>query len=307
MRSRHLTWTGIAFGVLLFARPEAHAFSPVRPPESPARQFVGNGVYPATASGCYSTPVTWADIPMQSNTGTFLTAPTVVGVYWPAPSGGPGSDPQVRALFGDFVTDLFNGPYWNATMPQYVGTAHGNYQSSVDITTLLTLTPSATVDRNTIAPELDAQVRAGVLPAYTAGGNTIYVVHFPPGVTIVDTGGIGDSCVQWCAYHDIYVVNFQPEFTFSVHPDFSQNASCAASCGLGTAFDSYMQVLSHELFETVTDPWAPNGWENTCLAGEEVADVCEGSKFFVPRRTSSSGSPQCPNRWPMSSVFSNAA
>lgn len=309
MGSRSLKWTGIALGVWLVARPEAHALSPVRRPESPdSTQFVGNGVYPATTSNCYSAPVLWPDIRMQSNSGTVMTAPTVVGVYWPAPSGGPGTDPQVRALFGDFVTDLFNGPYWNATMPQYVGTAHGNYQSSVDITTLLTLTPSATVDRNTIAPELVAQVQAGVLPAYAAGGNTIYVVHFPPGVTIIDPGGIGESCVQFCAYHDFYVVNFQLAFTFSVHPDFTQNATCASGCGLGTVFDRYMQTLSHELFETVTDPWLPNGWENDCTGGqEEVADVCDESKFFVPRRTSSSGSPQCPNRWPMSSIFSNAA
>ena len=311
MRNRNLAWIGIALGVLLFPRPEAHAWSPVRTPDS--RQVVGNGVYPAASSACYSQPGEWTLIPMTPASGLFMTAPNVVGVFWPPPPGGSGPDPHVRTLFGDFATDLFNGPYWNAVMPQYIGSAHGIYQSSVDLTTLLTLTPSATVYVASIGPELDAQVQAGVLPPYDATGNTIYAVHFPPGITITDVTtpthvSIGTSCVQWCGYHDFHFQSSPFELlTWTVLPDFSQNAACAASCGQGTPFHTYMQVQSHELFETVTDPYSV-GWVNRCPGGgEEVADVCELDAFFVPRRTFSSGSPQCPTRWSMQSIFSNAS
>jgi hypothetical protein len=161
----------------------------------------------------------WGTTSRKRGPGFILTAPSVVGVFWPAAPGGPGPDPQVRGLFRDFVTDLFNGP--------------GLHDKYVNLTTL----------------------------------------RF---------------------------------FAYTLEPDISQNAGCQAGCGLGRPFDIYMEVLSHELFETVTDPY-DNGWLNGCGSGEEeVADVCSDAKFFVPRRTSTSGSPQCPNRWGLSAIFSNA-
>jgi len=146
----------------------------------------------------------------------------VGGVFWP---GAQSPDYQVHTLFPDFVTDLFNGPYWSAVMPQYVGSAHGVYQKSVDITTLLTLAPSTTVLVRSVAGELVAQQKAGVLPAPDSQGNTIYVVHFPPGITIFDDDinhSIGTSCVDFCAYHDHYYNGTEPRsFPFIVMPDIS--------------------------------------------------------------------------------------
>lgn len=277
-------------------------------------QIVGNGIYPATTSHCYPDPRSWNLIPFNAGLGQFLTAPTVVGVYWP---GTQSPDYQVHTLFPDFVTDLFNGPYWSAVMPQYVGSAHGVYQKSVDITTLLTLAPSTTVHARYIGAELVAQQKAGVLPAPDSQGNTVYVVHFPPGITITDDNytvgsvthsSIGTSCVNFCAYHDFFFDLNEPRyFPFVVMPDISQNAGCLAGCGTGTAFDRYTEVLSHELLETASDPYG-TGWTNdTVCASEEIADVCEANLFHVPRRTSTVGTPLCPNRWAMNSVFSNAA
>lgn len=266
--------------------------------------FVGDGLYPAVDSACYSYPVLWGSIPPQEDNGIVLVDPVVVGVFWP---GAVAVDASSRALFPDFVKDLFDGPFWAAEMPQYVGASHGSYRSSHDIT-LLTLAPSTTVLVSQIGPELAAQVAAGGLPAATV--NTMYVVHFPPGITITDPGGIGTSCVQFCAYHDYaYVVpgDVNTRFTFTVQPDFTQNAGCQTGCGLGAPFDKYTEVLAHEIIEATTDPQPPNGWENACLGGEEVADVCESDLFYTPRLTASSGAPQCPNRWAMQAIYSNAA
>jgi hypothetical protein len=322
MSPRVVSRFAVLIGILVLAT--AHAF-PIPLVKSSARnastftpQIVGNGVYPATTSGCY--PTLPAMIPMDPTSGIFLNAPIVVGVYWP---GAQSPDYRVHTLFPDFVTDLFNGPYWSAVIPQYLGSAHGVYQTSVDIPALLTLAPSTTVHTRYIAAELVAQQRAGVLPSPDPQGNTIYVVHFPPGITITDDTytytdsqghlvthvSIGTSCVDYCGYHDFYFDLSEPRyFPFVVMPDISQGAGCLAGCGTGTAFDRYTEVLSHELFESATDPYA-TGWTNACAAGggEEIADVCEANLFHVPRRTLSPGTVLCPNRWAMSSVFSNAA
>ena len=317
------TWLGVVVGMLAVAT--AHALPiPLAKPSARASsasyfQVVGNGVYPPASSGCYASASQWPSIPF-TNGGLIPAAPSVIGVFWP---GAQAPDPSVHALFGDFVTDLFNGPYWNATMPQYMGPAHGTFQTNVDIHTLLTLAPGTTVHSRTIAGELLAPQAAGVLPRADSLYNTIYVIHFPPGTNIVDETyeyvdfagrtvthiNMGASCVQYCAYHDAYI-NVNPSltlFSYVVMPDFSQNAGCAAGCGSGTPFEVYTEVLSHELLETVTDPFG-TGWLNNCAAGEEeIADVCSPYRFSVPRRTSTPGTPVCPNRWAMSAVFSNAA
>jgi hypothetical protein len=203
-----------------------------------------------------------------------------------------------------------------------VGSAHGTFQSSVHITTLLTHTPTTTVRVRDIDLELVAQQKAGVLPAPDSHWNTVYVVHFPPGITIADSDysytdifghpqthiSIGTSCINFCAYHDYYFDPLEPRvFPFVVMPDLSQDAGCIAGCGSGTSFDRYTEVLSHELLETVSDPFG-TGWMNNPLCGsEEIADVCEAFLFHMPRRTSTPGTPRCPNSWAMNSVFSNAA
>jgi hypothetical protein len=322
MTPRIATRFAVLLGMLVAAAAQA---SPVPLVKSSAGgtstssfQVVGNGVYPASGSRCFGATSQWPSIPF-TNGGQVLTAPSVVGVFWP---GAQSPDPYVHALFGDFVTDLFNGPYWTAAMTQYMGSAHGTFQSSVDLPTLLTLQPSNTVRVRTIVGELLAQQAAGVLPQPDAQFNTIYVLHFPPGVTLIDSTyeyvdfagrlvthiDIGTSCVQYCAYHDQYInTNPLQLFAFVVMPDLSQNAACLTGCGSGTAIDVYTKVLSHELFESVSDPFG-TGWLNTCSLGEEeIADVCPSYVFRVPRRTATPGTPQCPNRWAMSSVFSNAA
>lgn len=308
--TRMKTWWAVAIGVLAVTSVQARPIPLVKASAvtgaTSLPQLVGNGVYQATTSVVFASPSQWPLIPF-TNGSQPMTAPIVVHVFWP---GASTPDPQMHALCGDFVTDLFDGPYWNATMPQYMGSAHGAYQSRVDLPSLLTLAPSATVHSRYIGAELLAQQQAGVLPVADTLLNTVYVVHFPPGITItdetyqyVDYAGrltthvsIGTSCLQYCAYHDEYI-SYPPlrAFAFVVMPDFSQNSSCSGSCGYGSPFDVYTEVLSHELFETVTDPYG-TGWFDSPPAGEqEIADVCEQWKFYVPRRTSTPGTPRCPS------------
>lgn len=95
--------------------------------------------------------------------------------------------------------------------------------------------------------------------------------------------------------------------THIVMPDFTQNNSCNDQCGTGTAFDTYTEVPSHELFETASDPYGL-GWLDDCTVGQEkIADICSAYAFHVPRRTATTGTPARPNRWAMTPVLSLAA
>jgi hypothetical protein len=322
---RRLTWLGAMLGVLAVAGAQARPIplvkSSSRAPGTVNAGFlvVPNGAYPETSSPCWDPVVPHASLEMIFG-GILQPAPVVIGVYWP---GLQPPDPMVHTLFKDFATDLFNGPLWNAVMPQYMGSVHATVLPNIDLPSLLTVSLGNTVHSRDIAPELRAQIAAGVLPRDSM--NYVYVLHFPPGVNIVDETynyidnfgnpqlhvNIGSSCVQYCAYHDMdlrITPTSSPDFiAFVVMPDFTQNASCLTGCGTGTPFDVYTKVLSHELLETVSDPYGV-GWFNTCPAGsEEIADPCTEYQFYVPRRVSTPGTPRCPQQWALSSVFSNAA
>jgi hypothetical protein len=63
-----------------------------------------------------------------------------------------------------------------------------------------------------IQTELANDVATGALPPPHAdpegGVDTIYMVYFPPGTSIVGPGAAGISCSQFCAYHDTFSATF---------------------------------------------------------------------------------------------------
>jgi hypothetical protein len=108
--------------------------------------------------------------------------------------------------------------------------------------------PASTALTNVdIQTELGKLIDAGKVPAPTA--DTLYMVHFPPGVSI-DLDGSG-SCVVFCAYHNTFVHNGVNVY-YGVMPD--QGGSCAGGCGPDpSTFNNLTSVSSHELIESVTD------------------------------------------------------
>jgi hypothetical protein len=287
---------------------------------------VAQGTFDPTASICWNpggttaSPVT-TDRPLISmvdpHCPCYLQAPQVINVFWPGPNGPVQT--LVTTLMPDFLNDLFASQQWQTVLPQYVGAlAPSVSTASVTLVKLLTMAMSNTVYAATISSELYAQITAGALPPPLPSGDTYYVVHFPPLVTIVDQDSpghvsIGTSCVQWCAYHDFYTnVTNNPAtgaptfFTFSVHPDMSQSPGCLAGCGVGDMIEIYTQVVSHEVTETVTDPYNA-GWKNACPVGaEEIVDVCAFTNFLFPRQLYVGGTPE-QRTWGYQSTFSNAA
>jgi hypothetical protein len=122
------------------------------------------------------------------------------------------------------------------------------------------ITPSAansgsSITDSNIQSEIQSQIAAGHLPAPATdtGGNvnTIYMVYFPPGVTITDPNA-GTSCVQFCAYHSTFNSSnlYVP---YGVIPDFGAGSGCDSGCGTGTQWQNVISTSSHELAESVTD------------------------------------------------------
>jgi hypothetical protein len=135
-----------------------------------------------------------------------------------------------------------------------------------------------------IGKELVAQIRKGALPA--ADANTVYLIHFPPGVSI-DLGGSG-SCQAggFCGYHNT-LRSGRTHLRYAVIPDMSAGSGCDTGCGGSTPFAAVTSVASHELVEAITDPdvglarrlAAPLGWYDA--SNGEIGDICAGHEGTV--------------------------
>ena len=115
--------------------------------------------------------------------------------------------------------------------------------------------------------ELLKQINAKILPG--ADVNTVYMIYFPPGITI--TLGSLQSCSSFGAYHEGFTDTKDGSVFYGVMPD----------CGF--SFDEFTSVSSHELAEATSDPFPtpgshphyPQAWNTS--GGEEIGDLCEGS------------------------------
>lgn len=157
---------------------------------------------------------------------------------------------------------------------------------------------SCTITDAQIETELDNQLNAHRLPTPVQDpqGNfdTIYMVYFPPGVTIILAPGV-NSCQNFgfCAYHSSNALSLQPKFLYGVFPDFGPTSGCSAAlggCGNGNSHQNLTSVSSHELGEAVTDaqvgnfngnaPAPPLAWIDQ-VSGEEIGDFCNQNQAQI--------------------------
>jgi hypothetical protein len=142
--------------------------------------------------------------------------------------------------------------------------------------------PSSTSITNAdIQTELQKLIEDGTVPQNDA--NTLYMFHFPPGVSI-DLDGSG-SCEVFCAYHNTMKIGSDMVY-YGVMPD--QGGACAGGCG-GDAdqFNNLTSVSSHEFSEAVTDPGvglatgnaAPLAWYDQ--TNGENGDICVAEESVI--------------------------
>jgi hypothetical protein len=153
----------------------------------------------------------------------------------------------------------------------------GTYAGTITISPAVT---SGTLADEDIQKEIQAQVDAGKLPAPT--DNTLFMIHFPPGMTLTiddGNGGRASSCEQFCAYHEGFKSPKGQNTFYGVIPDLD-SFSCSMGCGANSA-DRFTTSASHEVTEAITDgfptpgttPNYPQAWNSA--DGNEVSDLCQ--------------------------------
>ncbi|MHB2026797.1 MAG: hypothetical protein ACYCPQ_09225 [Elusimicrobiota bacterium] len=209
--------------------------------------------------------------------GPVISHAKVYAVFW-----GEGVAPEIQSRIGAFYSNILNSGYmdWlseygtNITAingrpgtNQTIG--RGSFAGSVMITPK---NSSLSLTDGMVQREIEAQIAAGMLAAPSA--DTLYMVYFPPGVTIsIDST---QSCSDFCAYHEGFKSKNGASIYYGIMPD------CGSMCGVGgSAFDGITATSSHETIEAVTDPFPtpgtnpayPQAWNTT--TGDEIADICE--------------------------------
>ncbi len=206
--------------------------------------------------------------------GPVISNVRVHDVFW-------GSGVQYQSELDAFYAAITNSAYFDwldeyATPKQHIG--RGSFAGSfVDHAA-----PSGdTITNQQIQDELGRLLDAGSLGK--RGANDLYMVYFPPGVTITMEDG-SQSCVQFCAYHSTFV-HKKHDIYYGVVPDLG--GACAGGCGSGAQLDNTTAASSHELVEAVTDAAVglaksyapPLAWydENN----GEIGDICVGHDATV--------------------------
>ena len=217
--------------------------------------------------------------------GKVLSSVHLVPVFW-----GPNVDKTVQAKLPAFYQDFAGSAVFDwlseydtniksqsgkAGTGQHIGRGSGG--------AAVTITPSikgSTVSDAQIQTELTAQIAAHKLPAPTA--NTLYMVHFPPKVTIKN--GSGTSCRDFCAYHG----TTRKEVYYGVLPDQGPGSGCEKGCGPGASQVETLTIsASHEIVEAVTDPgvglaskmgpplaWYDPSKDSAGAERAEIGDIC---------------------------------
>jgi hypothetical protein len=122
---------------------------------------------------------------------------------------------------------------------------------------------------------------------FGTGYHDVYHVFVPPGTDVCTSptscySPDNPSTFRFCAYHGAVTFSDIGHVIYSVEP-YQNVPGCALSGALpnGVVTDSTASVLSHELFELITDPDL-NAWWNRVdldLRGAEIGDICQRAIF----------------------------
>lgn len=248
--------------------------------------------------------------------GPVISNAHVVEVLWGSGSFltqvSQGGTPSISSFYGDILGT--NSGYINL-LSQYNTPVSGGTNQTIGNGTfdgLFQIVPSitsTTVDDTQIQSELLAQISGGHLPAplLDAAGNvnTLYMIYFPPGISITLQGS--GSCVAggFCAYHGTTSSTLNSKnILYGVFPDFQPPSGCSQGCGSSTTFNNYTSVSTHELGEAITDADVgiattfapPLAWYD--MTNGEIGDICNGQQgSYVANGTT----------YTLQLLFSNAA
>jgi len=183
-----------------------------------------------------------------------------------------------------FLTNLGNSDFIHIT-DQYVGsTSNNRYTVGTEAAGTGTL------------PHIlyDADILSLVHTVASAIGGTgyhhIYHLYLPPNQDVCSGTAPPSDCYSpdmpnvwtFCAYHGSVDFKDIGHVLFTVEPYQNVNG-CAvhAPSPNSSLIDSTADILSHEVFETITDPDGTSWWNRTSLDlfGAEIGDECQNATF----------------------------
>jgi len=210
---------------------------------------------------------------------------------------------------GPVITDAINYPVYVNTTPaavgypgtllrdlgksqmvhvidQYVGlTASHRYTAGIGISMTYPSTPAVPFHNK----DIRAIVHAAAASQGETGYHTVYHVFLPAGQDVCS----GGSCYSpddiakfgFCAYHDSFDFKDIGHVIYSLEP-YQAVPECQTGppSPNGLVIDSTLDTLSHEFFESISDPDG-TAWYNTQSLdenGEEVADICVTTSTIYP-------------------------
>lgn len=208
--------------------------------------------------------------------GPVVTAAEQNPVYFDCPAGPTSCWGNPTA----FLTRLNNSAFIHLS-DQYVGTT-ANFRYPVGPSVKISQTLQTNVlGLNDILSILHAAAAKLSVPS---GYSNIVHIFLPQGVdTCFDLTPVCYSpdnppSFAFCAYHGSVVFNDIGHILFTVEP-YQNVPGCqvASPSPNGLLVDSTASVLSHETFETITDPDLDAWWSDVSLIeqGAEIGDICE--------------------------------
>lgn len=264
--------------------------------------------YPLLAPGL---GIHWA--PGVSHPGTF--APTIPAVgfgFYPADVSNPPSNPTLTDLT---VHDIFVNPFQPSPGVYAQGTAGSPTLTDADTfsanllgSTMIHITDQYTGDATpvrtvgqpgvitystyrTTFTESDIAILAhAAARTFGSGLGQFYHLYFAQGIDIcLSGGGTALECYSpdnsptffFCAFHNYFKFADLGNVVFTVEP-YGNVSGCnvpsnpAGASPNGPAIDSMANLVSHETFESISDPFL-NAWFNRfgAFAGNEIGDECE--------------------------------
>lgn len=247
---------------------ERNARAP-KPPVDP----VANSISADTLTGPHFYPGA-----LSSGGGPTLETTRFHAVYVNAPG-------SIASTWGNpegFLRDLNDSSFIQIT-DQYTGASgEGRYPIGSHVRVRYG-TPGTLLYESDIAAIVHA-----VAAEHGAGGGNVYHVFLPPGTdtcfditpqnpTPVCYSPDNLSTMAFCGYHDAVQFNDIGIALFTVEPWQGSICAIASPAPNGVLIDSTNNVLSHESFETITDPLPGLGFTNNtngALTGSEIGDEC---------------------------------